>query len=141
MKRKLILRLILTVGLILVGFLGVGESFGRETASFTRTHSGGGVRVKVTYLNPQDTDGSRFEVSLDTHSVNLDAYDLKALSLLRDDGGKVYKAGRVENRGGGHHRKTVLYFPTIPVGVQTVELIIKDIAGIQERSFRWELSR
>jgi hypothetical protein len=138
MKRMIISGLILTIGWILIGFLTIGDGFGGETAGLTRTHSGGGVRVKVTYLNPQHTDGPRFKVALDTHSVNLDAYNLKSQSLLRDGTGKAYDATEAEDQGGGHHRTVTLYFPEIAAGTQRVELIIKDLAGIKERFFRWE---
>lgn len=140
MKKTSIARLILTVGLVLVGFVMTGASFGGEAPGLTRSHSGGGVRVEATYLNPQDTEAARFQVRMDTHSVNLDAYDLKALCLLRDEAGKVYQATDVENRGGGHHRTVILYFPEVPASSRSLELIIKGVAGIEERSFRWELS-
>ncbi|MFQ5842430.1 MAG: hypothetical protein ACE5I8_08340 [Thermodesulfobacteriota bacterium] len=140
MKKTSIARLILTVGLILVGFVMPGDSFGGETPRLTRSHSGGGVRVEATYLNPQDREAARFQVRMNTHSVNLDSYDLKALSLLRDETGKVYRATSAENQGGGHHRTVILYFPEVPAGIQNLELIIKGVAGVEERSFLWERS-
>ena len=39
------------------------------------------------------------------HSVNLDAYDLKSIAVLRDDTGKAYASTSVENKGSGHHRE------------------------------------
>ena len=107
--------------------------------ALTRTHSGGGVTAKVTYLNPQGTEDTRFEISLDTHSVDLDSYDLKALSLLRDDAGKVYQPTKVENKGSGHHRQLVLVFPKPAPGNKRLELVVKDVAGVKERSFVWDL--
>lgn len=140
MKTRSIARLILTVGLILVGFVMFGDSFGEETPGLTRSHSGGGVRVEATYLNPQDTEAARFQVRMNTHSINLDDYDLKALSLLRDETGRVYRATSVENRGSGHHRTVILNFSEVPAGIKNLELIIKSVAGIEERSFLWERS-
>lgn len=49
--------------------------------ALTPIHSDGGVTAKVTYLNPEGTEDTRFEISLDTHSVNLNNYDLKALRV------------------------------------------------------------
>lgn len=138
MKKVFISGLILAIGWMLIGFLEAGYTLGAGSSGITRTHSGGGVRVKVTYLNPQDTVGPRFEIRLDTHSINLDAYDLKSQSLLRDGTGKAYEAIEAENQGGGHHRTVTLQFPGIPAGTQRVELVIKDLAGIKERFFRWE---
>ncbi len=140
MKKTSIARLILTVGLVLVGFVMTGDSFGGETPGLTRSHSGGGVRVEATNLNPQDTEAARFQVRMKTHSVNLDGYDLKALSLLRDENGRVYRATDVENQGSGHHRTVILYFPGVPAGIQKLELIIKGVAEVEERSFFWERS-
>jgi hypothetical protein len=100
---------------------------------------GGGVTAKATYLNPGGTEDTRFEISLDTHSVDLDSYDLKALSSLRDDAGKVYQPTKVENKGSGHHRRLVLVFPKLARGNKRLELVVKDVAGVKERSFVWDL--
>lgn len=127
------------VGLLLGGFVGNSESFGAAAAGLTRTNSSGGVTVKVTYPHSQNTEETRLEVVLDTHSVNLDAYDLKALSLLRNDSGKTYEPVRVENKGSGHHREIAIVFPKVSPPAKRLELVIKDIAGIKERSFLWDL--
>lgn len=134
--KRIAFGILMIVWIIIVGF-GLQAAAELQPGA-KQSVRGGGVTVAVTPLSGTD-DVPTFSVTLDTHSVNLDIYDLKALSLLRDNSGKVYQVARVEEQGGGHHRKTVLHFPTIPVGVRTIELIIKDIAGIKERSFRWEL--
>jgi hypothetical protein len=64
-----------------------GETFGAAASSATQTVAGGAVTAKVTFLNPQDADDPRFQVVLDTHSVNLDAYDFKNIAVLPDDAG------------------------------------------------------
>lgn len=132
---------LVTSGLFLSAVLLVySETFGAAAAGgLTRTNSGGGVTVKVTYVQAQETDEARFEVVLDTHSVNLDAYDLKSLSLLRDDTGRTYKAIRVENKGSGHHREVWMVFPKAASTAKRLELVIKDVAGIKERNFLWDL--
>jgi hypothetical protein len=134
------LRTIITasgLGLLLFTLLLVTQSLAAVSA-LTRTHAGGGVTVKVTYLNPQGTEDARFEISLDTHSVDLDSYDLKALSSLRDGAGRAYQPSNVENKGSGHHRQVVLVFPKPAPGSSRIELVIKDIAGVKERSFVWD---
>ncbi|MGB7946084.1 MAG: hypothetical protein WCH75_00235, partial [Candidatus Binatia bacterium] len=107
--------------------------------TLTRTHVGGGVTAKVTYLNPKKNDEPRFQVVLDTHSVNLDAYDLKSITVLRNDTGKSYLPTKVENKGGGHHRQLVLVFSKLAPGSKRLELIIKDIGGVKERTFVFDL--
>ena len=127
-----------SAGLVVAAFLMIGESFGGVASELTRTHSGGGVTVKVTYLNPQGEEDARFDIALDTHSVNLDAYDLKAVSVLRDEAGNAYQPIRIENKGSGHHRQLVLVFPKPSEEVKKLELVIKDIGGVKERIFHWD---
>lgn len=128
----------LLVGLFVITPFGIGVGHAAAPSGFTRSDTGGGVTVKVTYLNPQETADARFDIALDTHSVNLDAYDLKALSLLRDEGGKDYQPTHVENKGSGHHRQITLVFPKPSAEAKKVKLIIKDLAGAKERSFSWD---
>ena len=130
---------VLFAGLLLMAVIGVRGASGASAPGLTRTHSGGGVTVKVTYLNPKETESVRFEVVLDTHSVNLDGYDLKSLSLLRDDTGKTYEVTKTENKGSGHHREIAIIFSKPSPEGKRLELVIKDIAGVKERSFRWDL--
>ena len=128
----------LLVGLCIIALFGIGVGQAATLAGFTRTDTGGGVTVKVTYLNPQETADARFDIALDTHSVNLDAYDLKALSFLRDEMGKDYQPTHVENKGSGHHRQITLVFPKPSAEAKKLEIVIKDMAGVKERVFRWD---
>lgn len=130
---------LLFVGVILTGTIGRAESFGASAAATTQTVSGGGVTAKVTYLNPKRSEEPIFQVVLDTHSVNLDAYDLKTLTVLRDDTGKENLPKEAENKGSGHHREVSLVFPPVTPEATRLEMIIKDIAGVKERTFRWDL--
>lgn len=130
----------LSAGLLLGGLLMIGES-GAANFTLTQTHSGGGVTIKVTYQNPKGTEDARFQVVLDTHSVNLDGYDLKTLGLLREETGKTYQPMKVENKGSGHHREIVIIFPKASPEAKNLELVLRDIAGVKERSFRWDLSK
>src|SRR5262245_2488675 len=125
------------LGLLLFTLLLMAQSLAAEPA-LTRTHSDGGVTAKVTYLNPHGIEDARFEITLDTHSVDLDSYDLRALSSLRDGAGRTYQPTKVENKGSGHHRQFVLVFPKAASGSSRLELVIKDIAGVKERSFVWD---
>jgi hypothetical protein len=129
----------LMINIVSIGVMGVHRSLGADATGVTRTNSGGGVTVNVTYPHSQGVDETRFEVVLDTHSVNLDGYDLKTQTLLRDGSGKTYEPIRVENKGSGHHRVIAIVFPKVSPPAKRLELIIKDIAGIKERSFLWDL--
>lgn len=116
-----------------------GESSGAAASVSTQTVAGGGVSVKVTYLNPKSRDDLRFQVALETHSVALDGYDLKSLAILRDDKGKSYPPTAVENKGGGHHREIILTFPKASPDAKTLKVVIKDVAGVKERVFSWKV--
>jgi len=89
--------------LYFASFVEVGASLAAEGLGLPQTQSVGGVTAKVTYLAQTDHE-SKFSVVLDTHSVNLDVYDLKALSLMRDDTGLAMQPTRAENKGSGHRR-------------------------------------
>ncbi|MBI2985357.1 MAG: hypothetical protein HYY45_01180 [Deltaproteobacteria bacterium] len=131
----------LSTWLLLVSLVMVSDGVDAAASGLTRTHSGGGVTVKATYLNPHSPGDVRFQVTLDTHSVDLDEYDLKDLSLLRDETGKTYQSTRVDNKGSGHHRQITVIFPKVSPETRWLELVIKDIAGVKERSLRWDLSQ
>jgi hypothetical protein len=130
---------ILLMGLLLGGFLATGESWAAAASHTTRTVSGGGVTVKVTYLDSNTANDLRFQVVLDTHSVNLDIYDLKSITILRDDTGKSYLPTGVENKGGGHHREVTVIFPKLSSEPKSLEIVIKDVAGMKERTFNWDV--
>src|SRR5215207_1145075 len=57
----------------------------RQTAD-TQTNTGGGVTVNVSRLD--SADAVAFRVVLDTHSVNLDSYDLAKLAVIRTPSGE-----------------------------------------------------
>ena len=111
----------------------------------TQTTQGGGVTVAVTR---QEADyGLTFKVVMDTHSVNLDTYDLLQLAVLRTDQGLEVHPIAWDAPPGGHHREGLLTFPATledgnpVIGSQTAdfELVIRDIAGVPERTARWAL--
>ncbi|MDT8316545.1 MAG: hypothetical protein RQ824_00950 [bacterium] len=101
-----------------------------------RKNSEGKVTIRVTYENPGKADPA-FSVSMNTHSVNLDGYDMGELSLLRDGKGREYRGKWTSPEGGGHHISGVLLFEGLKPDAGKIELIIRDVAGIKERKFTW----
>ncbi len=80
----------------------------------------------------------KFDVAVDTHSIELDQ-DMAAVAVLTDDSGKEYKALRWEGaEAGGHHREGVLIFDAITPYPQHLKLIIRGIADV-DRAFTWTL--
>ena len=76
---------------------------------------------------------------MDTHSVDLDAVDLKKQAVLRDDKGGEYKAVDWNAAMGGHHRSGKLVFAHPDKTSKTFELVIRDVAGVAERVLRWQV--
>jgi hypothetical protein len=131
--------LFVTTSVVLVGALEIRESLGAASIGFTHTDSGGGVTVNVTYVHPQGVGETRFEVVLDSYSLALDAYDLKALSLLRDDTGKSYQPIQVENKGSGRHREITIVFRKVSPSAKRLELVINDVGRVKKRFFFWDV--
>ena len=130
---KFLKLLLITIAL---GFVMMsGKTSSAAASGATQTIDGGGVTVKATFLNPKGVEGPRFRVVLDTHSVNLDAYDFKNTAVMRDDAGNSYVPVALENKGSGHHREAIVSFPKISPESKRIELVIKDIAGVKERTF------
>ena len=113
------------------------------TSAASQTSEGGQVTITATWAGPNA--GPVFNVVMDTHAVDLDGYDLRQLALLRIDGDATIQPTGWDAPKGGHHRKGALTFPTVTADgravlepqARTVELIIRDVAGVPERSFRW----
>ncbi len=105
----------------------------------TKTDDQASVTVVVTPLDlsPQSTEW-KFDIGMNTHSVELDQ-DMTKIVVLVDDQGKEYAPINWEGPTGGHHREGVLSFAQINPAPKSVEIKIKDIGGIAERSFVWNL--
>lgn len=109
----------------------------------TQTNEGGQVTIKATWQG--SSVGPVFAVVLDTHAVDLDGYDLQQLALLRINGAREIRPTGWDAPKGGHHRAGTLTFPAtmadgralIAPDTRTIELVIRDIAGVPERVFRW----
>ncbi len=139
MRRRLrlyILVAILTMPVLPAAAIGAG---GADQA--TQQVAGGGVTVTATLVKGQ-ADATTVQLAFNTHSVNLDAYNFTDLATLRDDSGKVYPIQAVEKAsGGGHHRQAVLQFAKLNANVKTIELDVKDVAGVKDRIFRWDIAK
>lgn len=130
-----------------------GSSEGRVKAGangLKRSSQGGNVTIDITWENPSEAGNSsvRFDVAMNTHSVDLDGYDLGELAVLRNDQGVEAMPDKWDAPLGGHHRKGELVFskgkngqPIIGPGTKAIELLIRDVGGVKERSFRWDVAR
>jgi hypothetical protein len=125
--------------LIMVLILAGSASLDRIEAQVGAKQSvrGGGVTVAVTPLN-EPGDAATFLVSLDTHSVDLDVYEFNAIVRLRDGrGGDLAPTAVKDAQGGGHHRSATLKFAWPEPKPKSLEVVVKGVAGVPERVFRW----
>jgi hypothetical protein len=114
-----------------------------QPSAATQTSEAAQVTVAVTWDGP--ATGPIFRVVMDTHAVDLDGYDLRQLAVLRTDRGAELRPIGWDAPKGGHHRSGTLSFPAtaadgsaaIDPTTRTVELVIRDVAGVPERRFEW----
>lgn len=126
-------------GLLVSGLLGTAQGFAVAPPPTRRTDSGEGVTVKVILLDSNRSGDLRFQGVLDTHSVNLDGYELKKIAVLRDGPGKNHLPKSVESKESRQHRQSTLVLAKMAKGTKRVELVIKGIAEVKERVIRWNL--
>ncbi len=106
----------------------------------TKTDNQASVNIVVTPFDlGRESTEWKFNVSMNTHSVEL-GEDLTQSAVLIGDDGKEYKPVKWEGSPGGHHREGVLSFASIIPYPQYLTLQIKNIGGV-ERSFSWTLNR
>ena len=110
-----------------------------------QTNVGGNVTVRVTWQGPEA--GPVFNVVMDTHSVDLDPYDLSRMVVLHTNDGRESVPLKWDAPKGGHHRNGTLTFsevtldgkPFVGDDTEFIELVIYDLSGVPARSFKWDL--
>jgi hypothetical protein len=124
------------IGVLLLigsGWLYTGEA----QSDAVQSVRGGGITVKVELLK-ESGDAAAFRVSLDTHSANLDVYEFGQIVRLRDARGDEVAPTAVEGvEGGGHHRSATVRFAWPEPRPKTLEVVVKGVADVPERVFRW----
>lgn len=105
----------------------------------------GAVIVEVTPLNlDQPGQTLDFQVSMNTHSVDL-SMDLTALATLETDSGRQVGAVAWDGPSGGHHVSGTLSFPALIEGKPLFEgasqftLTIRSVDA-EARVFTWDIS-
>ncbi|TFH46688.1 MAG: hypothetical protein E4G94_01905 [ANME-2 cluster archaeon] len=109
-----------------------------------RENSENKVTIAMTYLNPtssQYKDSLAFQVSMNTHSVELGGYDFNTIAYLKTASGDVIKPEKWEeaDASGGHHRSGVLLFPKTDTKLElgNFDIFVEDVAQIDQRIFSW----
>ena len=106
-----------------------------------RENSEGQVRASVTPQNLSKTaDAWRFEVRFNTHATPI-TQDMVAVATLTDDKGASEQPTAWEgDPPGGHHRRGVLVFKPIDSMPVTITLHIREVGGVADRAFTWNLA-
>ncbi len=155
MKKELIV-VIALIALIVGAFLLIGQVGGNTApvidSSTEQVNSEGPVTVSIRYSDNEESgsdDSLTFQVKIQTHTVNLDVYDIVKLATLKDSQGNVYTPSEwTENQGsGGHHRSGILYFDLDDEAGNAIidsqdtffEIIVKDVGNVAVRSFKWDI--
>jgi hypothetical protein len=133
---------LLSIGLFVIGGTSDRESAAEGTDSATQAVDVGNVTVTATWDGM--AAGPVFRIAMDTHSVELDDIDLRTLASLRVDGIEVQRLDWDAPKG-GHHRDGTLTFPVtradgaplIEPDTMSLELVVRDAAGVPERIFQW----
>ena len=103
-------------------------------------HEAGSVTVTASWI----VGTSSALIGMDTHSVDLDGFDLKGLARVRLDGGAWIDATAWDAPKGGHHRGGTLAFGSIEpraiASAAVIELEIRDVA-VPSHLLRWERAR
>ena len=109
----------------------------------TLTDDQGAVVVEITPLNLRDEEQTLdFEVSLNTHSVDL-SMDLTKLASLQTNNGYFVQAILWDAPSGGHHVSGTLSFPSQVDGISVIEnasklsIIIENVDA-PARVFSWK---
>lgn len=125
------IRLILAGFLVAIGSYFLGNNINKTPVNLTLTESSAEVDVSASYLGD-----SKFEVALNTHSVDLTNFDFSDSVSLRTTNQELKTVTTTPiTDSPPHHRTFILTFPKFNF---PVTLIIKNLGGIPERKLIFE---
>jgi hypothetical protein len=131
-----VLVLLIAVAGIVWGLLAFRAPAEGQNTRLTLTDGGAnGVTFKATL--EATSPGLKFTVELDTHTVDLAAYNVSNIVLENSQGTRFDATDVSVLQRTSHHVEAVLVFPA--TGSQPVALIAKDLAGIPERRLVFNL--
>src|SRR3989338_724959 len=147
------LKIIIGAGIILAVFLvlnfiwreknpapanGLNQESASQNNLKEQINNEGEVSISVFPKNIKNSV-LEFEVTLNTHSVEL-SEDLTQVSVLVNSEGEEEKSTEWEgDPPAGHHRKGILKFNALSSQPEFIILKIRGVGGIKERIFQWVL--
>lgn len=102
-----------------------------------QTKTMGAVEVEVKSVSVALGKEVIFEVSMNTHSVELN-YDYTKIATLTDDRGNSYKPTKWTGGNSGHHLEGELFFDALPQNPKELTLTLEGIDNKSE-TFIWKL--
>ncbi|OGK32122.1 hypothetical protein A3F57_03570 [Candidatus Roizmanbacteria bacterium RIFCSPHIGHO2_12_FULL_36_11] len=149
--------LVLALAIIIVFFVvNLSQNRTSQTVTMDNSVQNTTITPNKDKFSPQENEGGnvtvtaqpevlgigqkpRFKLEFNTHSVDL-SFDIANQSYLIDDrGNRVEGSTWNGSPPGGHHREGTLIFNDPLSETKYAEFIIKEIAGVSERKFKWEL--
>ena len=103
----------------------------------SQTKTMGTVEVEVTPISVVSEKDTVFELSLDTHSVELN-YDYTQIAVLTDDRGDSYQPTQWTGGSSGHHLQGELIFEPLSENPNQLTLTLEGIDNKSE-AFTWQL--
>lgn len=117
---------------------GAGASVG-PVVEDQQEHEAGAVTVTASWIAAT----ASVTVAMNTHSVDLDLFDLTRLAQVRLDGGAWIAPTAWDAPKGGHHRSGTLVFGSLDAAAisraRVIELEIRDV-GAASHLLRWARS-
>jgi len=104
-----------------------------------RSNSDGGVQIVVKPKSIAPGAPWDFDVAMNTHTKPL-TDDLNKAAVLIDGSGQRHQP--ISWQGdppGGHHRKGFLRFPAPPTQIESFEIQILGVGGVNTRVFQWTM--
>lgn len=103
------------------------------SSGLTREDTGGEVTVSVTPVASGDAELG-FDVAINTHSVDMSAFDPKKQIVLVGADGKDVLSSKVATEGSGHHQQLQVTFSKV---AKPWKLMVRNVGGIPAREFSW----
>ena len=97
----------------------------------------GAVEVEAVPISLEPDSNMKFQLTLNTHSVEL-TYDLVNIVKAQDDKGGIYKSVAWSGEQGGHHLSGELLLEPISSEAKQITLIINGIDN-QTENFVWDI--
>lgn len=97
----------------------------------------GAVEVEITPTKLKSGQDMVFELSLNTHSVDLD-YNYTQILTVEDNEGNTYKATNWSGGNSGHHLSGQIEFEPLSKDTQSIKLNVSRIDD-QKEVFEWDL--